>query len=95
MSQTPPNGLRFPIRIKLLTAMIPLMAISMFLAMAGLGYFLRDFFHHRAELETAQLGLAVKSALRQSMIRNPELTIDGVLDDLQKTPNDKTERYCR
>jgi diguanylate cyclase (GGDEF)-like protein len=77
----------FSLRVKLLAALIPLTVISMLLAMAGLGKFLQDFFQRRAELETEQVGLAVKSALRQSMLRRPELFFSDTLVDVQKTPN--------
>ncbi len=80
------RGLRFSLRVKLLTALIPVMAISIFLAMAGLGWFLRDFFHHRSELETMRLGLVAKSALRQTMLRNPERAMNETLADLGKAP---------
>lgn len=86
MSNEARRGVRHSLRVKLLTALIPLMAISMLLAMAGLGKFLRDVFHDRAELETARLGIAVKSALRESMLRNPELALNNILADLGKTP---------
>ena len=77
----------FSLRVKLVAVLIPLTAISMLLAMAGSGKFLHDFFQRRAELETEQLGQAVKSALRQSMLRRPELFFSDTLRDVQKTPN--------
>lgn len=91
----------FSIRAKLVAVLIPVTIISMLLAMLGLGKFLQDFFQRRAELETEQLGQAVKSALRQSMLRRPEPFFSDTLSDVQKTPDirriwiiDKTGRIA-
>ena len=77
----------FSLSMKLLAMLIPVTAASMFVAMVGLDTFLQDFFRHRAELETEQVGVTVKSALRQSMLKRPELLISNTLADIQKTPN--------
>ena len=74
------------LRVKLLAALIPVMVISTVLAMAGLGNYLQDFFQRNAEYQTARLGQAILSALRQTMLRNPD---DGLVDslaNLEKTP---------
>jgi diguanylate cyclase (GGDEF)-like protein len=81
------GGWLFSLRVKLVAVLIPLMVVSMAVAMIGLGKFLKDFFQRRAELETAQLGQAVNSALRQSMLRKPELALTDTLAELEKTPS--------
>ena len=77
----------FSLRVKLVAMLIPLIVICMLLAMVGLGKFLQDFFQRRAELETEQVGQAVKAALRQSMLRRPVLSFSDALADVQKAPN--------
>jgi diguanylate cyclase (GGDEF)-like protein len=77
----------FSLRMKLLAVLIPLLVVSILLAMVGLGKFLQDFFQQTAELETDQLGQAVKATLRQSMLRKPVLVVTDMLGDLQKAPN--------
>ena len=91
----------FSLRVKLVAVLIPLIVISMLLAMVGLGNFLQGFFQRRAELETEQVGQAVKAALRQSMLRRPVVSFSDELADVQKTPNilrvwiiDKTGRVA-
>jgi diguanylate cyclase (GGDEF)-like protein len=73
--------------MKLLAVLIPVMAISLFVAIGGLGEFLHDFFQRRAELETGRLGQAVQLAIRQSMLRTPESVLNDTLTDLEKTPS--------
>lgn len=80
------GGGLFSLRMKLLAVLIPFMAISLFVAIAGLGKFLQEFFQHRAELETGRLGQAVQLALRQSMLRTPEFALNNTLVDLERTP---------
>jgi diguanylate cyclase (GGDEF)-like protein len=77
----------FSLRMKLVAALIPLIVISMLLAMVGLGEFLQGFFRRRAEMETEQLGQTVKAALRQAMLRRAVLSFSDTLADVQKTPN--------
>src|SRR5208337_4874721 len=74
------------LRVKLVAVLIPLMGISMVAAMLGLSIFLQEFFQRRAEVETSRLGQAVKSALRQSMLRAPDQLLSDNLADLEKTP---------
>ena len=76
----------FSLRVKLVAVLIPLMGISMLVAMVGLSQFLRQFFHRRTEVETARLGQAVKAVLRQSMLRAPYQALSDNLADLEKTP---------
>ncbi|HEY5626733.1 MAG TPA: diguanylate cyclase [Nitrospira sp.] len=52
--------------------------------MLGLEKFLHEFFQHRAESKTAQLGQVIKSALRQTMLRNPSDGLVDTLDHLEK-----------
>jgi diguanylate cyclase (GGDEF)-like protein len=80
------GGWLFSLRVKLAAVLIPLTVLSMLVAMVGLGKFLHEFFQRRAELETAQLGQAVELALRQSMLRKPELALSETLADVEKTP---------
>jgi len=86
MSTETRGGWLFSLRIKLLAILIPLMGICMLVAMAGLSRFLQEFFHRSQEVETAQLGQAVTSALRQSMLRGSEHPLSDNLADLEKTP---------
>jgi diguanylate cyclase (GGDEF)-like protein len=58
----------------------------MLVAMVGLSKFLQEFFHRSQEAEAAQLGQAVTSALRQSMLRGSEQPLSDNLADLEKTP---------
>ena len=74
----------FSLRVKLLAVLIPLLVISMSLAMVGLGKFLHNFFRQRAELETEQLGQTVKAALRQAMLRKSVLSFGEVLAVLRR-----------
>jgi diguanylate cyclase (GGDEF)-like protein len=92
---------QFPLRIKLLAVLIPLMVISMAVAMWGLSNFLGEFFQRRAELETDRLGQMVELALRQSMLRKPDLALSATLADVEQTPSirrvwviDKTGRIA-
>jgi len=59
----------------------------MLVAMVGLSQFLQQFFHRRAEVETARLGQAIKAVLRQSMLRAPSQALSDNLADLEKTPD--------
>ena len=77
---------RFSLRIKLLAVLVPLMGISLLVAMVGLGKFLQEFFQRRAEVETARLGQAITSTLRQSMLMGSEEPLSNNLADLEKTP---------
>ena len=86
MSTESRGGWLFSLRVKLLAVLIPLMGISMLVAMVGLSKFLQEFFHRRAEVETARLGQAVTSALRQSMLMGSEQSLSDNLADLEKTP---------
>ena len=74
----------FSLRVKLLAVLLPLIVISMLLALVGLSRFLHGFFQRRAESETAQMGEVVKSALRQSMLKKPTQSFSDVLADVQK-----------
>ena len=76
----------FTLKSKLLAVLIPFMAISLLVAMLGLGKFLHEFFQRSAESQTAQLGQAIQSALRHSMLRKQELNLSETLADLAKTP---------
>jgi hypothetical protein len=87
MSIETDGGWLFSLRIKLLAVLIPVMAISLWVAITELSLFLRSFFQRRAELEIARLGQAVQLALRQSMLRMPKLALGDILTDLQKTPS--------
>lgn len=80
------GGWLFSLRMKLVAVLIPLTVLSMLVAMVGLGKFLHEFFQRRAELETAQLGRAVELALRQSMLRTPDLALRETLADVERTP---------
>lgn len=73
-------------RVKLLAVLIPLMGIFLLVAMVGLNRFLHEFFHLRAEVETARLGQAVTSALQQSMLMGSQQSLSNNLADLEKTP---------
>lgn len=86
MSTESRGGWLFSLRVKLLGVLIPLMAISMLVAMVGLGKSLQEVFHRSAEVETARLGQALTSALRQSMLRGSEQPLSDELADLEKTP---------
>jgi diguanylate cyclase (GGDEF)-like protein len=86
MSTESRGGWLFSLGVKLLAILIPLMGISMLVAMVGLSKFLQEFFHRSAEVETARLGQAVTSALRQSMLRGSEQPLSDNLADLEKTP---------
>ncbi len=83
---TDQRGKWFSLRVKLLAALIPVMVISTVLAMAVLGAFLQDFFGRNAEYQTARLGQAIQSALRQNMLRNPDEGLTDSLANLEKTP---------
>ena len=84
MSTESRGGWLFSLRVKLLAVLIPLMGISILVAMVGLSEFLQEFFHRSVEVETAQLGQAVTSALRQSMLMGQPLS--DSLADLEKSP---------
>ncbi|HXW14108.1 MAG TPA: HAMP domain-containing protein, partial [Terriglobia bacterium] len=86
MSTEPRGGWLFSLRVKLLAGLIPLMGISLLVAMVGLSKFLQEFFHHRAEVETARLGQSVTLALRQSMLLGSEQSLSNNLADLERTP---------
>lgn len=75
----------FSLRMKLLVVLVPLLVVSMAVALLGLGRFLEGFFQRTAESETARLGQVVKSALRQQMLRKPDLVLEETLADLGKT----------
>jgi diguanylate cyclase (GGDEF)-like protein len=51
-------------------------------AFVGLDAFLERLFEDTARVEAADLGRIIKSALRQQMMRAPELTVDATLADL-------------
>ena len=86
MSTESRGGWRFSLRIKLLTVLVPLMGISLLVAMVGLSKFLQEFFQRRAEVETARLGQAITSILRQSMLMGSEEPLSNNLADLENTP---------
>jgi diguanylate cyclase (GGDEF)-like protein len=86
MSTESRGGWLFSLRVKLLIVLVPLMGISLLVAMVGLSRFLQEFFHRRAEVETARLGQAVTSTLRQSMLMGSEQLLSNNLADLEKTP---------
>ena len=86
MSTKSRGGWIFSLRVKLLIVLVPLMGISLLVAMAGVSSFLQEFFHRRAEVETARLGQAVTSTLRQSMLMGSEQLLSNNLADLEKTP---------
>ena len=79
MSTESRGGWLFSLRVKLLAVLIPLMGIFLLVAMVGLNRFLHEFFHRRAEVETARLGQAVTSALRA-------VNVDGVATIAQQQP---------
>ena len=81
------GGWLFSLRVKLIAVLVPLMAVCLLVAMLGLGKYLMEFFQRRAELETARLGQAVELALRQSMLRKPELALSATLADVERTPS--------
>jgi diguanylate cyclase (GGDEF)-like protein len=83
----PRRRCQFPLRIKLLAVLLPLMVISMAVTMWGLSNFLGEFFQRRAELETDRLGQMVELALRQSMLRKPDLALNATLADVEQTPS--------
>ena len=85
MDSQPRRRCRFPLRMKLVAVLIPLMVISMAVAMWGLNDFLKEFFQRRAELETARLGQVVELALRQAMLRTPDLALNATLADVGQT----------
>ncbi len=80
-------GWLFSLRVKLIAVLVPLMTVCLLMAMLGLGKYLMEFFEGRAELETARLGQAVELALRQSMLRKPELALSASLADVKRTPS--------
>src|ERR1035441_9835471 len=86
MSTKSRGGWIFSLRVKLLAVLVPLMGISLLVAMVGLSRFLQEFFHSRAEVETARFGQTVKSTLRQSMLMGSEQLLSNDLADLEKTP---------
>ena len=86
MSTGSRGGWLFSLRVKLLAVLIPLMGIFLLVAMVGLNRFLHEFFHLRAEVETARLGQAVTSALQQSMLMGSQQSLSNNLADLEKTP---------
>ena len=86
MSTESRGGWLFSLRVKLLAVLIPLMGIFLLVAMVGLNRFLHEFFHRRAEVETARLGQAVTSALQQSMLMGSQQSLSNNLADLEKTP---------
>ncbi len=85
MSTGSRGGWLFSLRVKLLAVLIPLMGIFLLVAMVGLNRFLHEFFHLRAEVETARLGQAVTSALQQSLMGSQQ-SLSNNLADLEKTP---------
>lgn len=78
-------GWMFSLRVKLIAVLVPLMTVCLWMAMLGLGNYLTEFFQRRAEVETARLGQAVELALRQSMLRKPELALGASLADVERT----------
>jgi len=62
------------------------MTVCLLVAIVGLEKYLKEFFQRRAELETARLGQTVELALRQSMLRKPDLALSTTLADVQQTP---------
>jgi diguanylate cyclase (GGDEF)-like protein len=74
------------LRTKLVVSLVAIQVVSLAAALLGLGEFLDNFFRKTAEAETAQLGLVVKAALRQQMLRVPNLTLDRTLADLKEAP---------
>lgn len=86
--ETQANGIyRIPLSLKLVAVLIPLMILSMAVAMFGLSIFLKQFFQRRAELETDRLGRAVELSLRQSMLRSSEPGLSATLADVEQTPS--------
>ncbi len=77
----------FSLRLKLIALLVPLMTLCLLVAMVGLGKYLNGFFQLRAELETGRLGKAIELALRQSMLRKPELSLNATLADVGQTPS--------
>lgn len=76
----------FSLRVKLILVLVPLMTVSMLVAMLGLGGYLSEFFRRRAESETARLGKTVEQALRQSMLKTPGLSLSATMADIERTP---------
>jgi diguanylate cyclase (GGDEF)-like protein len=96
------GGWRSSLTVKLISVLVPLMSACLLLAIVGLGRYLKEFFQQRAELETARLGQTLELALRQSMLRKPDLTLSTTLADVQQTPGilrvwviDKNGRVAR
>ena len=81
------RGWLFSLRVKLVAVLVPLMTVCLLIAMLWLGKYLMEFFQRRAELETSRLGQAVELALRQSMLRKPELALSASLADVKRTPS--------
>lgn len=81
------SGWFFSLRMKLIAVLVPLMAVCLLVAMIGLGMYLKDFFERRAQLEANRLSQAVELALRQSMLRKPDLALSAVLSDIHQTPD--------
>ena len=79
------RNLLYSLRVKLIAVLLPLMTVCLLAAMLGLGKYLTEFFQRRAELETARLGQAIEMALRQSMLRKPELALSATLADVERT----------
>src|SRR3990172_9092987 len=77
----------FSLKMKLIVVLVPLMTVCLLVAMVGVGKYLKEFFQQRAELEATRLGQAVELALRQTMLRKPELALSDVLADVHQTPD--------
>jgi diguanylate cyclase (GGDEF)-like protein len=80
------GGWRFSLSVKLISVLVPLVSACLLVAVVGLGKYLKGFFQRRAEVETARLGETVELALRQSMLRKPDLALSPTLANVQQTP---------
>lgn len=76
----------YSVRVKLLSALVPVMVISVALGMVGLGSFLHEHFRRNAEYHTERLGQAIQSTLRPTMLRKSDDGLTDALSDLEKDP---------
>lgn len=77
------TGWSASLRFRLLALLALVQVLFLVAVLLGLNTFLRDLFERTAATETAELGRVIKSALRQQMMKAPELTVDHTLNDLR------------
>jgi diguanylate cyclase (GGDEF)-like protein len=72
------------LRVRLLAILVCIQVVFLAVALLGLDSFLQRVFERTAEARTADLGRIIKSALRQQMLRRPDLALDQTLSDLAR-----------